>query len=588
MAASTINNGETEEITDSLNPPISMAASEANNEDRDDPPTSLQSCFEFLRTFCRATGTVPILIVTLLVAFGIGSVVGVVPDVIADRYARTRHHYSGPDCATFNRQEKPDACQDGADDAQYAAAVATLVLNLLTLIFNPVVGTYSDRQGRRGVIIISVVLYSLGTVALVFLQLLPWLSPNAYYFAVSLAGAVDFTSMSFAAASDVLSPEIRAAGYGILLSGFYAGFSLAPQLPLLMNHFQVSVLSVVFFLLAIVLAFVALPETLPQDVAEENRQSLERQQQRQQRGNQLRWSTSGSSYSDEEGSEPFLYNSEDYPQSPDNTHWIVVIIQTATKPLRDMEILTTGNLPILAAASFFSAMVYSSDKTLIVYYIEDQLNVRDDDIAKMFLIFCPLGVVIQAFFLQPMLNLFGEKNLMVIAFVSGTCHNLLYGLAKTKNTILVALCLSQLTKVSFPLLSAYASKSASVNEQGRVQGALFALNALANAVGPMILEFVYDHSKNGHSLFGPGSMFVCASGIYAMGTIMVTFLPKGGDEEDVGNRALPEVVDMRVGTEICGGEDDMDQDDTQSLREPLLDRSNDSTESAVSTSRIHS
>ena len=144
---------------------------------------------------------------------------------------------------------------------------------------------------------------------------------------------------------------------------------------------------------------------------------------------------------------------------------------------------------------------------------------------------------------------------------------MLYGLARSKDVILVALCLSQVTKINFPLISSIASKSGSIHEQGRIQGALFALNALANALGPMLLEIVYIRSKDGHGLLGPGSMFLCASFLYAIGTLLVTFVP--ATESDC---ASPESeAEMLVGSEILGEVQPGDRN--TSLREPLLDDS---------------
>jgi hypothetical protein len=65
-------------------------------------------------------------------------------------------------------------------------------------------------------------------------------------------------------------------------------------------------------------------------------------------------------------------------------------------------------------------------------------------------------------------------GLLITTFCSGILHNFLYGMAKNKTTLCVALMLSQLTKVNFPILSSLASKDTSTNEQERVQGAVFA------------------------------------------------------------------------------------------------------------------
>jgi hypothetical protein len=57
-----------------------------------------------------------------------------------------------------------------------------------------------------------------------------------------------------------------------------------------------------------------------------------------------------------------------------------------------------------------------------------------------------------------------------------------------------------------------------------VQGALFAVSAIANAIGPVTLQLIYDHTKGGKFL-GPGTMFVFASVLYFVGTWFVTCIP---------------------------------------------------------------
>ena len=51
------------------------------------------------------------------------------------------------------------------------------------------------------------------------------------------------------------------------------------------------------------------------------------------------------------------------------------------------------------------------------------------------------------------------------------------------------------------------------SEQGRIQGALYSLQALASGIGPVLLRFVYTHTKR--SPLGPGTMFVFAGFLLA-------------------------------------------------------------------------
>ena len=63
------------------------------------------------------------------------------------------------------------------------------------------------------------------------------------------------------------------------------------------------------------------------------------------------------------------------------------------------------------------------------------------------------------------------------------------------------------------------------SEQGRIQGALYSLQALASGVGPILLRIVYSQTKNS-SFFGPGFMFIFAGGLYLIAVGIACALPK--------------------------------------------------------------
>jgi hypothetical protein len=93
-----------------------------------------------------------ILILLLLLALAFGSIVGVVPAIVTDRYARLNHGYQNPQpcwkatSPTFI----PPECLAGSGDAQNVAAWENFVSNGLTFITSSVIGSISDERGRRG------------------------------------------------------------------------------------------------------------------------------------------------------------------------------------------------------------------------------------------------------------------------------------------------------------------------------------------------------------------------------------------------------------------------------------------------------
>lgn len=67
------------------------------------------------------------------------------------------------------------------------------------------------------------------------------------------------------------------------------------------------------------------------------------------------------------------------------------------------------------------------------------------------------------------------------------------------------------------------------SEQGRIQGALFSLKALASAAGPIAMRFVYHYTESG-ALFGPGTMFVAAAFVYLIAVYCAYELPVSLEE----------------------------------------------------------
>jgi len=63
------------------------------------------------------------------------------------------------------------------------------------------------------------------------------------------------------------------------------------------------------------------------------------------------------------------------------------------------------------------------------------------------------------------------------------------------------------------------------SEQGRIQGALYSLQALASGTGPMLLRLVYRQTKD-NPYPGPGTMFIVAGGFYVIAVVCALALPK--------------------------------------------------------------
>jgi DHA1 family tetracycline resistance protein-like MFS transporter len=494
--------------------------------------------------------------ISVLLSFGIVITVGVVPEVLADRYARLYHGYSGEErCSSFSDHNlMPQACRDGADDAQTGSAWGSMVMNMLTFYCNPVIGSQSDIHGRRGPLLMAISLFMLSPIALVTLQRIPTMDPAWFYAADSTTGLVNFMSLIFASMSDCMPEEFRAASFAAIMAGFYCGYAVGPSLSLLMSHEAASWLSCVLCVAAFLFAVAFFPETLPERVASVAAINHHPNPQNN--------STVQGPFSSDEGDHEGGDMQETYAGRGGCFHCTPSSLMLfILRPFRDISILNRSSvMRLVTLGSFLSATVYMTDRTLVVFYIEENLNVRDADIAKMFFILGLLGVLFQGIGLQPLIHCLGERGLLILSFWSGTFHNALYGLARNKAAIYVALSFSQLTKLNYPVLSSIASSHVLPSEQGQIQGALFALNALAGAIGPLCMNAVYDQTKDGP--LGPGAMFLLASFLYFLGTISVYMIPATIDTRTLSSEGG--VREEGMMERAC------DTSDSGGLGEPLL------------------
>jgi len=441
---------------------------------------------DFIRHFIGTNGPPQIITLCLVIALALGSTIGVVPAVVEDRYARLSHGYIGKaHCLDIEKDERPNECLLGNEDAQNSAAIASFISNTLTFATSSLMGSISDERGRRGIMLLGIGLSLLAPLNLVLLQLIENMSPFPYYACHALSGLVSWMAVAISSLSDVMPPMWRAPSFGLILAGFSMGFALSPILAVFMSHLGVSIFALSILVAGFIFACFYLPETLSPDMSARARESR-------------------------------------LAERPELVTWKYTLM----RPGKELLILNRNKLfRLLSALAFFSGCISTADHTLFLYYAEENFGFNEKDIAILFLIIGLMGIFVQAVILKPLNSLIGERRVIVVAFLVGALHNVMYGVATTKRTIFVSATIASLTGMSFPTISAIKSNNVDELEQGRIQGALYSLSSLASAVGPMMLRYVYHKTKNG-SGFGKGSMFIFGAGLYLIATVCAWMLPE--------------------------------------------------------------
>jgi MFS transporter, DHA1 family, tetracycline resistance protein len=475
----------------------------------------------------KATVMPKLVLMSFLLAMSMGSTLGIVPKIMTERYAQVNYGVENGTCLNDNTNATTTTpprtaittitsntaattanhesfCLLASQDAQNSAAISDLFSNLLTLVCSSWMGALSDIHGRQFVLIIGIFLSSLSCIALLWTVLQPNLDPLWYYITKSANGIVHWMVMALSIVTDCLEEDKRAAGVGLLLAGFWLGLCIGPTMAMIYSSYPIVVVVIVSCLfqgMGLLLAICWIPETLSPDEAHV---ALQKQQQQQLQERTVL---------------------EQQQKQPNNVKRCYNVIHPSLlkyggrmmiRPIRELAILNRNQiLRLLAILAFFSGMATSGDQTLLLYYVDTVLHFDATDIAIMFLLVGATTLIAQTILLPPLHRGIGERGVLLLCFGTATLSNVMYGLAWDRQVMYIAMCIGALASMAFPTISAMKANHVEASERGRIQGALYSIQAVSAGIGPVAMRIVDAtvlttlHYRRGGSMFFFAAVLQC-------------------------------------------------------------------------------
>ncbi len=350
--------------------------------------------------------------------------------------------------------------------AMYGLLTATYAV--MVFLFAPTLGSWSDKVGRRPVILIALLGSGLDYFAMSFAPSLTWLFITR---AINgLSGASMAASMAYIA--DVTPPEKRAAGYGMMGAAFGIGFIIGPLMGGILGEHNLRLPFIVAGCLMIVSwlygAFV-LPESLPAD-----------------RRREFSWSRAN--------------------------------------PVGAL--LSIGKFPAalgMALALFLLQVAqFGLHNTWVVYTAHRyQWSSRQVGIS---LAIVGLGAaIVQAGLARKIIPRIGEKNSLIFGLFISVLAFVGYGTATQGWMIYAIVAVASIGAIAGPAGQAMMSKFVRPDQQGELQGALASGQSVAQVLGPLIATTLFAHfiEKNAGHVYLPGAPFY-SSAVLAMCALGVT------------------------------------------------------------------
>jgi MFS transporter, DHA1 family, tetracycline resistance protein len=341
--------------------------------------------------------------------------------------------------------------------------------NLMQFLFLPVLGAWSDRFGRRPVILISCLGLGLDYIFMALAPSLKWLFVGRLISGITASNV----STAFAYITDVTVPEERAKKFGLLGAAFGLGFVVGPAVGGLLGQYNLrapfwaaAVLSLANFLYGLLV----LPESLPKEKRAKSAWHM-------------------------------------------------------ANPLGSLALLRSH--PELAGLSLVVLLYYLAHQALqnvFVLYTEYRYawNTRSVGISLAVVGVC--AMIVSGGLVGPYVKKFGERRSLVTGLFYGALGFAGFALAWRGWAVLASIPFIALWGVAGPAMQSLMSRRVDASSQGKLQGAVNSLRALTGMVGPLLFTQVFSAAISPTArLHLPGAPYYLASVLLlaAIATAMV-------------------------------------------------------------------
>ena len=327
---------------------------------------------------------------------------------------------------------------------------------LMQFVCAPIIGSLSDRFGRRPVILVSAAGLALDWVLMA-------LAPNLWWLVVGrIIGGITSASATalFAYMADVTAPENRARAFGLIGAAISAGFVLGPALGGVLGDIAPRLpfwVAAGFSGAAFLYGLVVLTESLPP-----------------------------------ERRKPFAWR--------------------RANPVAALRILLgRTELRTLSLSVFLLTFSHRLFMTVFVLFAGHQHGLNTLQIGALLAFSSVLDLIVQGTVVGPATARFGDRRTTIFGLTGGAVSFLAMGLAPNAMWFITGMIPACLMGLAEPTLRSMLSRRVPESEQGQLQGAMQSLAAVAGISGPVFFGWVYAVSSG----TVPGLSFAIGAGILA-------------------------------------------------------------------------
>lgn len=343
----------------------------------------------------------------------------------------------------------------------------TFVYASMQLVFASVLGSLSDRYGRRPVLLISLFGFSIDYLFMAFAPTIAWLFVGRFIAGVS--GASNATATAYIA--DVSTGDKRAANFGLVGAASGFGFIIGIALGAYLGEISIKIP----FIAAAALAFangLYGVFVLPESLAPEHRRKFD-----WKRANPL----------------------------------------GALAGIFSKQPVFTGLLGVIT-------LVYIGQKAveyLLSFFLFERFNWTLSSVGTLGIFIGVLLVAIQGGLIRYTIPKFGQEKNIIAGLVFYTIGLVLIAFVTHGWMMYLFMIPYCLGGISGPALQGLVTGKVAQNEQGELQGAITIINSLSVIIGPLIFGYVFSYFTHKNSLvYFPGGAYLLAAVLMLISTFL--------------------------------------------------------------------
>jgi MFS transporter, DHA1 family, tetracycline resistance protein len=367
---------------------------------------------------------------------------------------------------------------EGGDFARASDLTGYLLLvwNVMQFFFSPILGAWSDRFGRRPIILLSCFGLGVDYIVMAVAPNLSWLFLGRIVSGITASNI----STAYAYVTDVTPPEKRAKPFGLISAAFGLGFVIGPAVGGYLGNFNLRApfwAAAILSLINSLYGFFVLPESLPKE-----------------RRAKSAWHMAN--------------------------------------PLGSLTLLRSHReLAGLSAVVTLYYLAHNSLPSMWALYTEYRYGWSHGDVGLSLALVGVCAAIVSGALVGPFVKRFGERRSVLTGLTCGTLGFVGFALAVSGWMMYAVIPFIALWGIAAPAIQSLMSRRVDPSSQGKLQGAINSLRAITGMAGPVLFTQVFALAISPRArIHLPGAPYHLAAVLLFSSLLLAIYVTRPGAE----------------------------------------------------------